>query len=170
MLEEIAFGSPFVLLLLPLLGGWFLLLVVLAARDLVLNRRPATSRPSWGLWSAAIMFGTMGLLWFHVPQRIAFGLCCTALRGLVDQAPADEFDGAELDRFVGPYRVERYGSDRRGGVYFCTHTGPDGIGPDRTSYGFAFRPNGQGTPFGNAKYRKHHLFRDWFVFAASDDG
>jgi hypothetical protein len=37
------------------------------------------------------------------------------------------------------------------------------------SYGFAFRPNGRGTPFGNAHYRQCRLFGDWYVFAASND-
>jgi hypothetical protein len=37
------------------------------------------------------------------------------------------------------------------------------------SYGFAFRPNLKGAPFGNAGYRTRHLFGDWYVFAVSDD-
>jgi hypothetical protein len=54
-------------------------------------------------------------------------------------------------------------------TFFRTHTGPDGLGPDQTSYGFAFRPNDQGTPFGNAHYQHHHLFGGWYAFAASND-
>jgi hypothetical protein len=87
----------------------------------------------------------------------------------VDAAPVDAVRGKELERQIGPYWVDRYGTDRRGGVYFRTHTGPDGIGPDQMSYGFAFQPNDQGTPFGNAGYQFRHLFGDWYVFAASDD-
>lgn len=167
VLESVAFGFPFILLSLPLLGGWFLLLVVLAARDL--TRTPASGRTCWGLWSAAIMFSTMGLLWFHAPQRVAFGFCSSTFRGLLETAPLADQEGAELNRRVGPYRVDRYAIDGRGGIYLRTHTWPDGISPDRMSYGFAFKPNVQGTPFGNAKYRRRHLFGDWFMFAASDD-
>ena len=131
------------------------------------NRRPGTGGGACG--RRRTMFVTLGLLWFHVPQRVAFAFCFSDLRGLVDDAPADEFRGEELGRQVGPYRVDRYAADKRGGVFFRTATGPDGIGPDQMSYGFAFRPNGQGTPFGNAHYRHRHLFGDWYVFAASDD-
>ncbi len=115
------------------------------------------------------MFGTLVLLWLHVPQRIAFAFSSADLHGLVDGAPADEYRGEELGRLVGPYRVDRYAADSRGGVFFRTTTGRDGIGPDQMSYGFAFRPNGQGTPFGNAHYGHYHLFGDWYAFAASDD-
>jgi hypothetical protein len=100
---------------------------------------------------------------------VAFAFCYADLRGYVDNAPVEEYDGKQLGKQVGPYHVDRYGADKRGGVYFRTATGPDGIGPDRMSYGFAFRPNGEGTPFGNAHYRRRHLFGDWYVFAASDD-
>jgi len=71
------------------------------------------------------------------------------LRRLVDTVPPDEFRVKELSQQVGPYRVDRFGADQRGGVYFRTYTGADGIGPDETSYGFALS-HGHGTPFGNA--------------------
>jgi hypothetical protein len=169
ILEDAIFEIPFFCLSLPLLGCWFFLLVGLALRDLAWKPAPSTKRRQWGLWSAAVMFGTMALLWFHVPQRLVFALCCSELRGLVDATPVDAIRSKELGRQIGPYWVDRYGTDRRGGVYFRTHTGPDGIGPDQMSYGFAFQPNDQGTPFGNAGYRCRHLFGDWYVFAASDD-
>jgi hypothetical protein len=111
------------------------------------------------------MFATMGLLWFHVPQRVALAFCCWELRRVVDTDRAGEI----INRQFGPYRVNGYWADPRGGVYFCTHAMPCGIGPDQLSYGFAFRPNEQGTPFGNAGYYHYHLFGDWYVFAASDD-
>ena len=69
--------------------------------------------------------------------------------------------GAALDRRLGIYHVDRLAADPRGGVYFRTHTGADGIGPDTMSYGFAFRPNPVGTPFGRAGYGYSHLFGDW---------
>lgn len=169
MVEDVVFGFPFFCAWQPLLGCWFLLLVGLAFFDLATRPEPAARRRRWGVRSAGIMFGTLGLLWLHIPQRVAFAFCFTDLKGLVGDAPADEFRGEELGRRVGPYRVDRYAADKRGGVFFRTAIGPDGIGPDQMSYGFAFRPNGRGTPFGNAHCRHCHLFGNWYVFAASDD-
>jgi hypothetical protein len=163
------FAFPCFCAWLPLLGCWFLLLVGLAFGDLAAPTESPASRRWRSVRSAGIMFGTLGLLCLHVPQRVAFAFCYSDLRTLVDNAPADKLRGEELGRQVGLYWVDRYGADTRGGVFFRTATGPDGIGPDEMSYGFAFRPNGLGTPFGNAHYRHRHLFGDWYVFAASDD-
>jgi len=169
MTEVILTGFPFVCVSLPLLAFWVLLLVGSALRDLaVRSERPARNR-WWGVWSAGVMLATLGLFWLHIPQRVVFRFYSSDLRGLVDNAPAGEHRGVELDRQVGPYHVDRYAADKRGGVFFRTATGPDGIGPDQMSYGFAFHPNGQGTPFGNAQYRQRRLFGEWYVFAASDD-
>lgn len=115
------------------------------------------------------MFGTLGLLWLHVPQRVAFAFCYADLGDLVDDVPNNELRGKKLGRRVGPYHVDRYAADRRGGVFFRTAARPDWIGPDQMSYGFVFLPNGLGTPFGNSYYHQHHLFGDWYVFAVSDD-
>jgi hypothetical protein len=167
-LAKVVFGFLVFCFTVPLLGVWFLLVLVLAAHDVVVIVTKKQWR-LWGLSSAAVVFGTLGLLASHVPQRVAFGFCASELHPLVDGAPLDEFRGAEINRRVGPYTVDRYAADRRGGVYFRTATGPDGIGPDQMSYGFAYRPNGQGTPFGNARYWQAHLFGEWFTFAVSDD-
>src|SRR5262249_39736813 len=139
-LLDLVFDIPFCCGSLPLLGFWFLLLVGLGLRDVATRPAPPARRRWWGLRAAGSSLGALGLLWFHVPQRIAFPFCCADLRGLVDDAPADEFRGRELGRQVGPYRVDRYAADKRGGVFFRTATGTDGIGPDQMSYGFVFRP------------------------------
>jgi hypothetical protein len=169
LLEVVVFSIPLFCVSLPLLGFWFLMLVVFGLRDIASRPEPPGRRRWWGVLSAGIMFGTIALLWFRVPQRIAFAFCYADLRGLVDAAPADEFRREEIGCQVGPYWVDQYGADQRGGVFFRTATGPDGIGPDQMSYGFAFRPNGQGSPFGNSRYGQRHLFGDWYVFAVSDD-
>lgn len=169
LVEIVVFGFPFICFWFPPLGGWFLFLIGAATRDLASRPEPPARRQWWGVGAAGVMFGTLGLLWLHVPQRVAFAFCASDLRGLVDTAPAGEFGGEELGRRVGPYRVDRYAADARGGVFFRTATGPDGLGPDEMSYGFAFRPHGRGTPFGNAHYRHCHLFGEWYVFAASND-
>ncbi len=50
-----------------------------------------------------------------------------------------------------------------------TYAGPDGIGPDTMSYGFAFRPNREGTPFGKAGYHLSPMIGDWYCFSASNN-
>jgi hypothetical protein len=154
----------------PLLFGcWFLPVVGLACRDLA-RTPPTWSGRRWAIWSLAVVFTAVGLVASHVPQRIALLFSISALTEWVESAPANEFRGVELNRRFGLYHVDRYGADARGGVFFRTGTGGDGlIGPDQMSYGFAFRPNSEGTPFGNAGYVSLHLFGDWYVFSASDD-
>ena len=49
------------------------------------------------------------------------------------------------------------------------HIGVDGISPDRMSYGFAYKPNAEGTPFGASRYRVFRLGDDWYWFRVSDD-
>lgn len=166
LLEDIVCDLRLLCLPLPLLGCWFVSLITLALRDLVRKHHPAVKRRRWGLWSAAVMFATLGLLWLDVPQRIALATWREEFRELRDTIPADESHVEKSSRQVGPYRVDRYGVDRRGGLFFRTHSGLAGIGPDAVSCGFAFQPNGQGTPFGNANYQQRHLFGDWYVFRA----
>lgn len=159
---------------LPLLVLCLLLLTLsVVVRDL--NRKPApSSRGRWAVLSVVAVVGTVGLVRYHIPQRIAFAAIAGSMHSLAQSAPlahpeAIGYDGFELDRRFGPYRVGRYAADPRGGVYFRTLTGADGIGPDRMSYGFAFQPNHDGTPFGMASYRLDHLFGAWYVFEASND-
>jgi hypothetical protein len=170
LIENVLFDFPFVLLSLPMLGSWFLLLVGLGLRDLKGVSR-TNNRRRWGMWSAAIMFATLALLWLNVSQRIAFAFYFSELEPLVGQVPkGPHFDANQQETIrVGPYRIDAYATDERGGAFFRTHTGPDGVGPDRMSYGFAFRPNREGTPFGNDDYQRRHLFGDWYAFTASDD-
>ena len=171
VLEDVIFSIRFFILSIPILGCWFLLLVGLALWDIGRKPKP-TNRRRLSLWSVSVMFTVMGLLWFHVPQWIAFAFCHSEFQAMVDTAPVVEFRGVglkEVNAVIGPYWVDRYAADRRGGVFFRTGTGPDGISPDEMSYGFAFRPNDSGTPFGNARYHVRHLFGDWYTFEASDD-
>jgi hypothetical protein len=169
LVEGGEFSFLCVCLSLPLMGVWFVLLVVLTVLDLA-RKPPPPDRLRWGLLSMVILLLTWGMLWVNAPQRVAFALCHGELSDFVDAAPVGESGGRELGRRVGPYRIDRYGADSCGGVYFRTGTGPDGIGPDTMSYGFAFRPNRQGsTPFGKSRCRLSHLFGDWYTFEVSDD-
>jgi hypothetical protein len=168
VLEDTVFGVFRSCITLPVLGIWFFLLIGLSLNDLLLKREHR-KRPRWGLWSTAVMGLTLVLLWWHVPQRLAFGLWYGEFTNLVSDAPTDRFSNDDNGHQIGLYRIDAFWADPRGGVFFRTHAGPDGIGPDEMSYGFAFQPNDEGTPFGRAHYRKRHLFGDWYAFAASND-
>jgi hypothetical protein len=117
----------------------------------------------------ALLFGTYVLLKFYVPRRIAFAASRSAFEQMVPQAAPSDYQGAPLNRRLGIYEVDEYAADPRGGVYFRVYKGRDGIGPDVMSYGFAHKPNRQGTPFGAAHYRVFRLGNDWYWFRASDD-
>ena len=119
------------------------------------------------LISASVMILSLILIVFGIPRRAAFLVSRPAFEPYVATAPAS--DAKPLGRWLGVYYVDRYGADVRGGVYFRTHAGPDGIGPDTMSYGFAYQPNPKGTPFGNSHYGLTHLVGDWCVFSASND-
>src|SRR5262249_19033363 len=122
-------------------------------------REPVPPRPqSWGACAVTVTVIALVLVGFEVPRRVVFALCRAEFATLVDGAPVGGFGGEDMQRQLGPYWVDRYGAAPRGGVYFRTNTGPDGIGPDTMSYGFAYRPNRTGTPFGNTRYALPRLF------------
>jgi hypothetical protein len=112
---------------------------------------------------------TYGLLKFYVPRRIAFRAVRGGFEQYVPSAVVSGRRGAPLDRRIGIYHVDQYAADPRGGVYFRTGSAADGLGPDTMSYGFAYRPNGEGTPFGRAAYLVRPLGGEWYWFQASDD-
>jgi hypothetical protein len=151
----------------PLLGIGGIALVVLVVRMRV--RDPADSRaPIVCLFLAGVIpFASFVVAATGVPRRAAFVLCRSSFESLVDSASISEYKGEVLDRRLGIFYVDRYAADSRGGVYFRTTTSPDG--PDETSYGFAYKPNPEGSPFGNACYRTLRLTGDWFLFRASND-
>lgn len=72
-----------------------------------------------------------------------------------------------INRRIGPFYVDEAGFDRRGGLFFRFDTGFDMV--DEMSYGFAFNPNKEGSPFGAAGYDLTHLTSDWYYFSVSDD-
>lgn len=115
------------------------------------------------------MLVTAVLVVSRVPQRITIVVCSPSLQALVKDAPQGGFHGAEFPNPTGLAPIDRYAADPRGGVFFRTAFRSEGIGPDWMSYGFVYRPNGDGSPFGNARYRQRHLVGDWYSFAVSDD-
>lgn len=117
----------------------------------------------------SLLFGTYVLLKFYVPRRIAFAASRSAFEQMVPQATASGHQGTPPNRRLGIYKVDAYAADPRGGIYFRVHSGAEAFSPDRTSYGFVYLPNREGTPFGAAGYRLFRLGNDWYWFRASDD-
>jgi hypothetical protein len=112
---------------------------------------------------------TIILLVANVPMRLGFLLSRSAFQAAAPSAPSSQHGGVHLDRRLGIYKVDEYATDSRGGVFFRIHAGPDGIGPDTMSYGFVWKPNHIGTPFGAAHYVVRHLAGAWYYFEVSDD-
>jgi hypothetical protein len=169
-IATLAASIPGICFSIPLFLGWLLALVVFTLRDLAPHPPLQAGRPRWGLRSAGVVSVVLALFWFHVPLRAAFSIYQGELRELADAVAAlDHNESMKLNKQVGPYSIDRVEADKRGGVFFRTDVGPDGIGPDQMSYGFAFQPNKKGTPFGNARYEAWPLVGEWYVFAVSDD-
>ncbi|QEH39200.1 hypothetical protein OJF2_78120 [Aquisphaera giovannonii] len=147
-----------------------LILIVLAAWDHRRPPRPIKVR-HWLLLGASplLLIGSVFIAESDVPFRAAFRLARPGLEAAVPTAPSSGHDGSPLGRDFGPYLVDRYGADPRGGVFFRVRTSPGGWGIDTMSYGFTFRPNAEGTPFGGARYEVFPLGGDWYWFHASDD-
>ena len=78
--EKAVLGLPFVCLAFPLLGLWFMLLIGLAIKDVVRKVEANGRRQRYGLWSAGLMFATIGLVGFRVPQRCVFVLYASKFR------------------------------------------------------------------------------------------
>jgi hypothetical protein len=173
-------GIIAILLFLMVIGGWIAFLISgraddkaikpeLVADDNIGAVKPLVSHRRSFIASIAILSLCFVLILNGVPKRVAFVLSRSAFQRLAAKAPISEFNGEALGRRIGVYYVDRYAPDPRGGVFFRTHSGADGIGPDTMSYGFAYRPNPEGTPFGRAGYRYSHVVGDWYEFSASND-
>ncbi|MEM6552608.1 MAG: hypothetical protein AAF750_10845 [Planctomycetota bacterium] len=112
---------------------------------------------------------TCSLIYFNVPRHLAFRFAQSAFEQMVPQAQASDYGGHPLHQGFGPYYVDEFAADPRGGVYFRTRRGSDGIGPDTMSHGFVKHPNPNGTPFGAARYRLFPIGNGWHQFQASND-
>lgn len=109
------------------------------------------------------------LLVTRIPIKLAFAFSRPAFEAMRIETMHDSPTGESLNRRLGIYLIDRCRADSRGGIYFRSHSGADGISPDILSSGFAYKPNPRGSPFGAARYHYIHLIDDWYSFQASDD-
>ena len=119
---------------------------------------------------------TLLLVVLQIPRHVAFLLARSSFEQMVQSAPMFEYnrrplnyEGPRRNIKLGLYEVDWYVRDPRGGVFFRTHLGPDGLGPDQMSYGFAYQPNREATPFGSARYNVHRMVGEWYSFCVSND-
>lgn len=163
------FQDLFVFLGIFLLWLGLLIGIGIAVMILFIQRHEPSSRPLLIRLSitVAILGTSIGLLKFYVPVRIGFLASRPAFDRWLAQNPKPA--NRSLTTQLGWYAVNHYADDPRGGHYFRVYQGGNGLGPDIMSYGFVYRPNSEGTPFGAAEYRVYHLDGDWYWFHASDD-
>jgi hypothetical protein len=157
-------SSPF---LIPALGVslWVLMDMAHQVPDLL---GPPPGRRRRRATAVLVLALNVGLLWSDAPRRLAFLHARPAFEAAVAAAPRAYSPGQRLDRRLGLYHVDRFATDPRGGTYFQTHRGPDGLLMNRVTYGFSHRPNRAGSPFGDEKYALSHLVGDWYAFQASE--
>lgn len=131
-----------------------------------------TARPRLRTWSRLLTIAavTAALLVTRVPLRLAFEM---SRRGFQFEAapPPEKAKGDPIPftaGFVGLYYVDRWAEDERGGVYFRTFAAPNLLGPT-TSHGFSYRPNPDGSPFGDDGYATSALGWNWYVFVAASE-
>jgi hypothetical protein len=145
-------------------GGVALGAAALAVRHLVRSGPPRRRASAVVILACAILTPT--LLLTNVPRRALFGQYRGDFEKLLTQAPPPGNRAVVgLNADLQLYWVDQWGTDARGGTYFRTMTGS---GPGGASFGFAHRPNPDGSPFGDNGYRLQHLTGDWYSFAAAE--
>ena len=161
----------FLAMLLALFAAPGVLVVAVVASFVLYRRGRLRFGPvPWAHIGAVVLmlFVTYAAFKFYVPRRIAFAWSRAAFQQIVDDA-AEKKDDPDFNRRVGPYFVDEFLHDERGGAYLRVYVGFDGIGPDVMSYGFCYEPNRDGSPFGADEYRTFRLGDGWYWFRASDD-
>lgn len=159
----------FTMLTFPLVATAGLVILVLVVRMAIKTRRAAIAVVFRFALAGLIISASLFAVVFSIPRRIVFPIFQSSFQKFVDSVPLSEYEVTELNRRIGIWRVDRYRADPRGGLYLRTGSGPDGLGPDLMSYGFAYKPNTEGSPFGNAHYHTDRLVEDWYYFQVSDD-
>jgi len=152
----------------PMAGIGALVLLVLAIRMVIQGAKGSRASLVRLVVAGAIPLLSLALVLTHIPLRLAFTFCRPSFEQWVESAPTTEYDLEVPYQRIGLWHVDEYAADPRGGVYFRVGTGQD-LGPNTMSYGFAFKPNPEGSPFGNRRYRRSRLTGDWFYFQVSDD-
>lgn len=153
--------------------SWLLtfgIIAIFALRLWPQRSEPTTKLVFYRLISIGLMMIICaGLLKFYVPRRIIFMLSRPAFESWLTKHRVKTYQSQTVDTKIGFYHVEEYATDRRGGDYFQVYSHGDGLSPDTVSYGFVYRPNLAGSPFGASDYHIYRLSDGWYWFQASSD-
>lgn len=123
-----------------------------------------------------LFFSALGMT--RIPEILGFQLSQQDLERLVRKAEASSEKAPEQaavpgrdapKEWAGLYPIFNRTVDDAGGVYLVTTVRRDGIGPDITSSGFAYKPSLERSPFGRKYYAPVRISGDWYTFEASDD-
>jgi hypothetical protein len=151
-----------------IVGGIFSLFAGLSA-IWHLVRTPRADRPRRRTSPLVVLVAlvlTLVLLTTLTPRRLVFNRYQPQFEALLANAPPPgNRSTANLNADLGLFWIDQWGTDARGGTYFRTMVG---TAPENRSFGFAYRPNTDGSPFGDAGYELRHLQGDWYSFTASD--
>ena len=147
------------------LSLWVFLDVIREVPDLL---TPPRDRRRGLAIAALVLVLNCACLGWGAPRRLAFLQARPEFEAFVAAGPPAYGRADGFDRRLGLYHVDRLAADPRGGVYFRTRSGTDGLSTSRMSYGFARRPNPGGSPFGDEKYELCHVVGDWYAFQASE--
>jgi hypothetical protein len=148
-------------------GCFFCWVFADSSREVADKLGPPRPRPRWLAPAAIVLVANCGLLWCAAPRRLAFLHAQTSFETLVATAAPSASRAEPLDRRLGVYVVDRFGTDPRGGIFFQTRSTHDAFHATTLSYGFVRRPNPSGTPFGDEQYVITHVAGDWYSYQAS---
>ena len=170
-------GKPGTIVSLLLIG--FLIVAAVLAIWLVDYLATARTRrvSRWIVWGVLVSFFViLGIASasLYTVKRTAFTYTPfeeiePELRKIAETPVAQKDIEIPLNRWFGSYYIDVYAVDSRGGVYFRTSSGPDGLGPDTVSRGFCLNPNPEGSPFGAKYYKPEPIGDGWYKFEASND-
>lgn len=152
---------------------WLLLVIRLAVDAIALwfKRKEPTTRTAFRRFIVTLLIPIVsyGLLTFYLPRRIAFNLSRPAFEQWLAENPTLTNKPRSINTQLGIYKVDEYASELPSGHYFRVYSHGDGLGPDTVSYGFAYQPNPEKSPFGAAYYTIYPLGNQWYWFQASND-
>jgi hypothetical protein len=110
---------------------------------------------------------TLAVILVRIPCRVTFRPFRSQFADLIERSSSSPGTRMDIGRFVGPWYVDSVARDEHGGVFVRTWSTAEFA--DTLSYGFAYRPSEDRSPFGGAHYQLRPIGQDWFIFRVSDD-
>lgn len=163
---------PDKLLLAPCCGVFGTLLfisfiVVTSLWHYELKSRAGTGDRPWDSWRSFWLVFLLFVISVYVgltiyPLKALFAITRSSFERMATAPPPPRTSG-----YIGCWHFTDFDVDPRGGQYFVTGERSDLI--DGYYFGFAHKPNTQGSPFGNAYYRLEHIEGDWYAFRSNSD-